>query len=310
MAALNQLELFNWSLPQKIQCASNLPSKHDSSYCDNKVRYKKDAIKHLYLRPNTFNSISWLIFDIDRPTSVHELTDDMGAPDPTLFVQNPKNHHAHVLYYVDTAVHKNKHSSQKALRFLKAVENGLIDKLQSDVGFNGSLGKNPLNSHWKVQDTYGVAYDLQNLSEYVDLNAANISDTDIGKNVTIFQDVSKWAYKAIRQGYPRYEQWYNAVLSRVEMLNAQYKKDPLPYSEYKHIAKSIATWTDRRFSKQGFSEWQSNNGKLSGIARANKSKDNRIKAIEMSVRGMTQQAIADYFKVTRMTINRWLKHGV
>lgn len=307
MAALSQLELFNWSLPQKIQCASNLPSKHDSSYCDNKVRYKKDAIKHLYLRPNTFNSISWLIFDIDRPTSVHELTDDMGAPDPTLFVQNPKNHHAHVLYYIDTAVHKNKHSSQKALRFLKAVENGLIDKLQSDVGFNGSLGKNPLNSHWKVQDTYGVAYDLQNLSEYVDLNAANISDTDLGKNVTIFQDVSKWAYKAIRQGYPRYEQWYTAVLQRVEMLNAQYGREGLDYGEYKHIAKSIATWTDRNFSKQGFAEWQSSQGKKGGIAKGKAYEDKRTQAIEMRVNGHTHKAIADVLKVHRNTVSNWLK---
>lgn len=307
MSALSQLELFDWSLPQKIQCASNLPSKHDSSYCDNKVRYKKDAIKHLYLRPNTFNSISWLIFDIDRPTSVHELTDDMGAPDPTLFVQNPKNHHAHVFYYIDTAIHKNKHSSPKALRFLKAVENGLIDKLQSDVGFNGSLGKNPLNRHWTVQDTYGVAYDLQNLSEYVDLNAANISDTDLGKNVTIFQDVSKWAYKAIRQGYPHYEQWYNAVLSRVEMLNSQYKKEGLPYGEYKHIAKSIATWTHRNFSEQGFSEWQSRQGKKGGIAKGNAYEDKRTQAIEMRVNGHTQQAIADVLKVHRNTVSNWLK---
>lgn len=309
MAALSQLELFNWSLPQKIQCASNLPSKHDSSYCDNKVRYKKDAIKHLYLRPNTFNSISWLIFDIDRPTSVHELTDDMGAPDPTLFVQNPQNHHAHVLYYIDTAVHKNKHSSQKALKFLKAVENGLIDKLQSDVGFNGSLGKNPLNSHWKVQDTYGVAYDLQNLSEYVDLNAANISDTDLGKNVTIFQDVSKWAYKAIRQGYPRYEQWYIAVLQRVEMLNAQYAREGLPYGEYKHIAKSIATWTHRNFSEQGFAEWQSIQGKKGGISKGKAYEDKRTQAFEMLANGCKKKDIASVLDVHANTITNWIKNA-
>jgi hypothetical protein len=308
MAALSQLELFDRTLPQKIQCASNLPSKHDSSYCDNKVRYKKDAIKHLYLRPNTFNSISWLIFDIDRKTSLHELRDDIQAPEPTLFVQNPKNHHAHVFYYIDTAIHKNKHSSQKPLKFLKAVENGLIDKLQSDVGFNGSLGKNPLNKHWIVQDTYGVAYDLHNLSEYVDLNAANISDTDLGKNVTIFQNTSKWAYKAIRQGYPRYEQWYNAVLQRVEMLNAQYGKfGGLDYGEYKHIAKSIATWTYSRFSKQGFAEWQSRQGKKGGIAKGLSYEDKRIQARLLRAKGNTYQSIADEIGASKRSIITWCK---
>ena len=57
-----------------------------------------------------------------------------------------------------------------------------------------------------------------------------------------------------------------AVLSRTEMLNQQLEA-PMGYNEYKHIAKSIAKWTHGKFSKQGFAEWQSNNGKRSGIAR-------------------------------------------
>jgi hypothetical protein len=309
MAALSQLELFNWSLPKKIQCASNLPGKHDSSYCDNKVRYKKDAIKHLYLRPNDFNSISWLIFDIDRPTSVHELTTILEAPEPTLFVQNPENNHAHVYYHAEKAVHKNKNSSLKALKFLKAVENGLIDKLQADVGFNGSLGKNALHKNWIIQDTWAVSYDLHKLAKYVDLNAANISDTDLGKNVTIFQDVSKWSYKAIRRGYPRYEQWYNAVLTRVEMLNAQYGKKRLDYAEYKHIAKSIANWTHRNFSKQGFAEWQSIQGKKGGISKGKAYEDKRIQAFEMLANGCKKKDIASVLDVHANTITNWIKNG-
>jgi hypothetical protein len=169
------------------------------------------------------------------------------------------------------------------------------------------MGKNPLHRYWMVQDTYGLAYDLHDLSEYVDLNAPNIELTDLGKNRTVFDSVSRWSYKAIRQGWPKYEQWYNAVLHRVEMSNAQIKKDPMPYAEYKHIAKSIASWTYGKFSKQGFAEWQSKNGKRSGIVRAKQNEDKRTQAIEMRVNGQTMQAISDVLKVNKSTISRWLK---
>jgi hypothetical protein len=308
MSALKQLDLFRNTLPKKVQSASHFPKKHNTDYCDNKVRYVESAIKHLYIRPNTFNSVSWLIFDIDRPINVYELRDDIQAPEPTLFVQNPKNHHAHIYYLIDVAIHKNKHSSQKALKFLKAVENGLIDKLQSDVGFNGVMGKNPLHRNWEVKETYGLAYDLHDLSEYVDLNAANAPDTDLGKNVTVFDAASKWSYKAIRQGWPRYDQWYKAVLHRVEMINAQlYGKKGMPYNEYKHIAKSIATWTYNKLSKAGFAEWQSNNGKLSGIARAKQSNDKRVQAIEMLANGCKKKDIAAVLSVHPNTITNLLK---
>jgi hypothetical protein len=122
----------------------------------------------------------------------------------------------------------------------------------------------------------------------------------------LFDDVSKWAYKAIRQGWPRYNQWYAAVLSRTEMVNAQFKVS-MDYNEYKHIAKSIATWTHDHFTPSSFAQWQSNNGKLSGIARANKSKDNRIQAIGMSINGDSAKNIAEVLNVPISTIYRWIK---
>jgi hypothetical protein len=309
MTALKQLDLFRDSLPNKIQSVSNFPTKfgHDPSYCDNKVRYLESAIKHLYIRPNTFNSISWLIFDIDRATSLDELRHDIIAPEPTLFVQNPANNRAHVFYLIDTAIHKNSHSSQKALKFLKAVEDGLIDKLQSDVGFNGVLGKNPLHPHWIVQPTFARAYDLHSLSEYVDLNSPVIESTSLGKNVSIFESVSKWSYRAIRQGWPKFDQWYNAVLHRVEMVNAQFTGERLDYSEYKHIAKSIATWTFSRFSKQGFAEWQSNNGKKGGIAKGKSYEDKRLRALVLLDHGYKRYEVAEQLGVTPKTITNWKK---
>jgi hypothetical protein len=122
----------------------------------------------------------------------------------------------------------------------------------------------------------------------------------------LFDDVSKWAYKAIRQGWPKYEQWHKAVLARTEMLNYKFA-DPLDHSEYKHIAKSISRWTHAKFSKAGFAGWQSNNGKRSGVARTKKSEDKRELAIKMRVEGISHQAIADHFAISKSTAIRWLK---
>ena len=139
------------------------------------------------------------------------------------------------------------------------------------MGYIGLLAKNALHADWEVLHTVPQAYELHELAESVDTSALNTPlkerlNYGLSRNCSMFDAVSKWAYKAIRQGWPDYNQWHKAVLSRTEMLNRQLEK-PMEYAEYKHIAKSIAKWTHANFSRQGFAEWQSNNGKRSGAAR-------------------------------------------
>lgn len=302
-----QLDLFSNHLPEKTRCC-------DEFDVDNKVRLLKNAIKKRYIQPNDFNSMQWLIFDIDRPICPDSLRNDYLVPDPTLFVSNPKNGHAHLFYLLKTAVHKNSHSSQKAIQFAAAIEFGLATKLGADMGYVGLLAKNALHADWRVLHTVPRAYELQELADSIDTTLLNKPlkerlNYGLSRNCSMFEEVSRWAYKAIRQGFPNYEQWHRAVLSRTEMLNQQLEA-PMSYNEYKHIAKSIAKWTYGKFSKQGFAKWQSKNGKQSGIARAKLSEHKRRQAIEMLTNGYTQKATADHFKVTRMTISRWLKNGM
>ena len=86
---------------------------------------------------------------------------------------------------------------------------------------------------------------------------------------------------------------------------------PLEHREYKHIAKSIATWTHQRFTEQGFSEWQSKQGKKGGIAsgrvRTEKNADKRSQALELRSQGLTQKAIAEHLGVSTRTIRNWSK---
>jgi Predicted transcriptional regulator len=301
---MQQLKLFQEHLPKKSRSC-------DDFDVDNKVRYITEAIKKRYIQPNDFNSTQWLVFDIDRPVCPDSIRNDNLAPEPTVFVRNPKNGHAHLFYLLKTPVHKNSHSSQKALQFAAAVEYGLAIKLDADMGYVGLLAKNALHADWEVLHTVPQAYELHELAESVDTTVLNTPlkqrlEYGLHRNVTMFDEVSKWAYKAIRQGWPDYNQWHKAVLSRTEMLNRQLKK-PMDYAEYKHIAKSIAKWTHAKFSKQGFAEWQSNNGKRSGEARAKKNEDKRIQAHQMRSNGLKQQAIAEALGVSQSTIAKWLK---
>jgi len=299
-----QLDIFSENLPQKAYSCNDFD-------VDNKVRKLTDAIKKRYIQPNDFNSTQWFVFDIDRATCPDEIRQDRLAPEPTIFVQNPNNQHAHLLYLLRKAVHQNDNSSQAAIRYAAAVQHGLAHKLDADLSYVGLLAKNALHRDWRVIETLPYAFELDELADNVDLNLLKTKGKDrteygLGRNCILFDDVKTWAYKAIRQGWPQYEQWYNAVLQRTEMLNAKFKQ-PMQYNEYKHIAKSIANWTHGNFSKSGFAQWQSNNGKRSGIVRAKKNDDNRIQAIEMRVRGKSAKDISLFLNTPISTIYRWLK---
>jgi hypothetical protein len=64
------------------------------------------------------------------------------------------------------------------------------------------------------------------LADSLDLNAANdkeiVADYGLGRNCTLFDKTRKWAYRAIRQGWPEYEQWLKACYERANAYNLQF----------------------------------------------------------------------------------------
>ncbi len=71
---------------------------------------------------------------------------------------------------------------------------------------------------------------------------------------TLFDKTRKWAYRAIRQGWPEYEQWLQACYERASAYNLQFAS-PLDENEVIGIAKSISKWTSRNLSKMSFEEF-------------------------------------------------------
>ncbi|SXK18674.1 plasmid replication protein [Klebsiella pneumoniae] len=146
----------------------------------------------------------------------------------------------------------------KPLRYAAAVENALRKKLEADAGYSGLICKNPNHGHWKIAVWQPELYTLDWLADFLDLNAANdkeiVADYGLGRNCTLFDKTRKWAYRAIRQGWPEYEQWLQACYERASAYNLQFAV-PLDDKEVHDIAKSIAKWTLKRLDESTFKQY-------------------------------------------------------
>ena len=163
-------------------------------------------------------------------------------------------------------------------------------------------------------------YDLDWLADYVDLSAYSgckrLPDYGLGRNCNLFDYLSTWAYKAIRQGWPEYERWLEACLTRAEGYNKKTFKEPLPQSEVKATAKSVARWTHKNFSSAGFSEWQAKQGAKGGkVSKGGGRPTGSVKvnwelweAIQnLKSQGYAHAAIAEDLKISASTVSKYAK---
>jgi hypothetical protein len=107
-----------------------------------------------------------------------------------------------------------------------------------------------MNGHWITTVFRQEGYSLPELSEYIpDLSRFNdkrtkLPEYGLGRNVTHFNRLRLWAYKAInayRDG--DFDTWHSCVQEKA----AEYNNftPPMDWNEIKHTAKSVATWVWR-----------------------------------------------------------------
>jgi len=257
----------------------------------------------------------WLAFDIDRPGAAIDWS-DRGAPAPNLTVKNQANGHAHALYGLATAVRTAPDGRKGPLRYAAAVENALCERLGADRGYSGLIVKNPLHRHWQVTEWHGEPYELGELADYLDLSTKKpkiiVEDYGLGRNCTLFEELRNWSYRAIRQGWPAYKQWLDACLTRAQGINLNFS-NPLPYSEVKATATSVAKWTHKRITESDFdyfvarthtSEIQAQRGRLGGQA---KGKTRREQGIELLLAGRSIEEVMAITGASQATVYRWVK---
>ncbi|WP_270809411.1 LuxR C-terminal-related transcriptional regulator [Aeromonas sp. QDB58] len=137
------------------------------------------------------------------------------------------------------------------------------------------ITKNPLHDDWLTIWHHSEAFPLDYLAEFcpdADLAAysrrSRNEASGLGRNVTLFDEVREWAYSAVR-AYWRpngYEAWADAVRAACESANTfgLEQGGPLPVSEIKATAKSVARWVWNRFTPAGFSQVQAHRGAKGG----------------------------------------------
>lgn len=301
------LTLFNDRLPHK-------PYFSDDLRFGVRIAGKERAILAKYIQFNQPHAMFWLGFDVDRAGAAIDWS-DRNAPEPTLTITNPDNGHAHLLYALKTSIRTAPDGKMKPLRYAAAVENALRKKLDADTGYSGLICKNPNHGHWKIAVWQPELYTLDWLADFLDLSAANdkeiVADYGLGRNCTLFDKTRKWAYRAIRQGWPEYNQWLQACYERASAYNLQFSA-PLDENEVTGIAKSIAKWTKRNLTESSFTEYVSNTHDRNkqrerGCKGGKMSKGGGRKINEMSERQLKPWVLigvgkTTYYKLKKMNI--------
>jgi len=297
------------------------------------------ALAKAYIQHNHPGMVWVLVFDVDRqvvdPNDFWPVWETAKLPEPNLATLTRSTGRGHLVYFLAAGVCTTRLARLKPMELLAAIERAYTVALGADAGYAKLVTKNPCCDRWLVWQIHAQPYTLGELAEYVDLKAhrplAEASEAyGTGRNVTLFHQTRFWAYSAIRDywapnGLPK---WQKAVLGHVEALNGQFQR-PLPHSETKAIAKSIATWTWKRITPQGLRELierthspekqrergrratnQADAGVASGKARRASREQDRAAARLMAAQGMTQRQIAAALGVSLRTVNNYLNKDI
>lgn len=307
-----QLTDFYQNLAYKPYCSEDL-------YYGLRVRPKDIAVLKPYIQGNQPSMMHYFFFDIDREEAVLAWF-DADLPRPYWTAQTSKNGHAHICYKLQLPLCTSELGSKKAISYAAKVQAGLATKLGADVGYSHLITKNPFSQEWRTTFWTDQAYTLDYLADFVELPkklTKRQEASGLGRNCTLFDMTRKWAYTAVRE-YLHYDSsltWEKAVLAHLQALNGEFT-EPLPYSELKATARSIANYCWKKFSQAGFSEWQSKNAKranakgacsLGGKAKSAQYDVLREKAKHLREQGLSFNKIAIELGCTKATAIKWSK---
>jgi len=238
-------------------------------------KYRFDeAIDKRYLDPNTKNRVWAMVFDIDRPQAAVAWKDAM-MPEPNWVSQNPKNGHAHLGYALSAPVSRSINSRQWPQVFMASVEHAMSTALGADPAYGHRLTKNPLHPTHRTFYGRRDAYDLEELRSYLPVELPLVRHrgeaVGEGRNVLLFTDLRNWAYRA-RFQFVNADAWLRGCFEKAQAMNSQFQA-PLPLSEVKATAKSVATWTWDHMSPEKFAAVQARRSAKASILRQSNKMD-------------------------------------
>lgn len=246
-----QAEQFAQSLPTRLACCDQ-PT-------DGIERLpRSEAVKRAHIAPNSAKLVWTLAFDVDRSDGGAAWI-DARLPSPNWTAQNPKNGHAHLGYALEAPVSRSLLSRGAPQRYLARIQHAMTQALGADQAYAHFLTKTPGHTRWRTiwgrQKPYGLDELARALPEDMPLpRKIRASEAvGLGRNVTLFDNLRAWAYRS-RLQYSGFEAFSEACLAHAEGLNAF--TAPLPFSEVKSTARSVAKWSWVHITPAGFSEVQ------------------------------------------------------
>ncbi len=277
---------------------------------------REELIKKAIVQHNAKHSLAWLVYDLDSPTAWLDWQDATPPnPPPNIACLNRENGHAHFFYGLEIPVHNYEGASSKAIRYMASIDVALTFALEADPGYSKLISKNPLHEKWWTFIPRTNLYTLEELTDWIDIEQfkdrrKKLPAIGLGRNCTLFEDLRKWSYRERRkpQQYLSFDMFYNAVLQKGLAINAQFTP-PLPHSEVRSTAKSIAKWTWRHMSNEGFLEWHKAVSKKGKEARMKKAATlhERIMELKKDFPELPQTAIAAMLNITQQAVSIHLK---
>lgn len=242
------------------------------------------AIRKRFIQANPNRMMNALVVDIDRPSAVMDaLERPHEHPDPSWVIET--NRGAHVGWWLSDPVCRSDYAALKPLRYAARIQEGLVKLLDADPAFTGFITRNPTFPElapgeviWGADTAYELADMRTSTMPRILPKKARTARSDLGRNCALFEEGRHALYRLNRaMEYPGTDALYRASLSHLLDLNGSISSNaggPLPTSEVRSIASSIARWTAKNHTAQSFIAHQQRagrkGGKKSGAARRGK----------------------------------------
>ena len=260
--------------PKRPLCAENKNGPY-------KRQAREIALNYQFIETNPTCLQSLIVQDCDSPLTYFNW-EKYEIPAPSWTVENLFTEHFHAVYSLKNPVVLTSAGKRPPVNLLCRVERGLQIALEADAGYTHRIMRNPLYEN--TATTWGTnndtdknqirAYSLRELAKALS-NAkllpkyndkAAIKATAVGRNVTLFDLTRKMAYRKIRDYWKLdYSQWLDFVTEWAQTQNIERIGNdwgtPLPKTEVKHLARSVAGWVWKKFTPETFSKIQSNRAK-------------------------------------------------
>ncbi len=301
--------IFYKNLPHKPYCSDELSAGLI-------IRQKKTAIQMPYIQHNPPCFITSLVFDIDR-SDAYFAWSDANLPTPSWIAKNRLNGHAHVGYMLAIPVCTTHNAKQKIIEYTAKIQQAYSLALGADKSYSGLITKNPCHNTWENYIFDVQPYELGYLADFVELQELKTDLREVsglGRNCAMFDTVRFWAYKAIRAHLSgSFDRWHTEVLEQAKNANDAFIQ-PLPYSEVKATAKSVARWVWRNHvvAHAKFIERQAMKGRIGdsshgGKARSAQYSDIRHEALKLHLMGVKVTQIAKQLGISRPSVYAYLK---